>query len=209
MKSKSIIYIVRHGETEWNLKRIVQGQMDSPLTDLGISQAKDLAKELREIKFDLVFSSDLLRAKKTAEIIAAEHKLTVETTELLRERAFGKLEGKPVEALRAFEDLFAKLKHEEIFVYKSSPDVESDKEITTRLITFLRETAITHAGKKILVVTHGGVMRAFLIRLGVTDYKKPMFVGNGGYIKLETDGIDFEVKEIMGVHKRQKIEPAV
>lgn len=204
MKSKflSTVYIVRHGQTEWNLKKIIQGQTDSPLTDEGIKQAKVLSKKLNKVKFDLVFSSDLMRAKRTAEIIIAEQKLEIATSKLLRERHFGRLEGKPVQTLRAFDDLFTKLEHEEIFSYKSSPDVESDEEIVTRLVTFLREAAISHPGKKILVVSHGGIMRAFLIKLGVTNYKDPIFVGNAGYIKLETDGVDFFVKDIKGVQKR-------
>lgn len=204
MKSDlAIIYIVRHGETEWNFKKLIQGQSDSPLTEEGIKQAKGLSKKLNKVKFDLVFSSDLLRAKRTAEIIIAEQKLEIATSELLRERRFGKLEGKPVQTLRAFDELFAKLRHEEIYSYKSSPDVESDEEIVTRLITFLREAAISHPGKKILVVTHGGIMRAFLIKLGVSDYKNPVFIGNAGYIKLETDGVDFYVKEVDGIEKRK------
>lgn len=205
MKSKSLatVYIVRHGETEWNFKKLIQGQSDSPLTETGIKQAKKLSKKLNKIKFDLVFSSDLLRARRTAEIIIAEQKLEIATSKLLRERRFGKLEGKPTKTLRAFDEFFSKLKHEEIYSYKSAPDVESDEEIVTRLITFLREAAISHPGKKILVVTHGGVMRAFLIKLGVSDYKDPVWVSNAGYAKLETDGVDFFIKEIEGIEKRK------
>lgn len=204
MKSNlATIYIVRHGETEWNSKKLIQGQSDSPLTKTGVKQAKELSKKLNKIKFDLVFSSDLLRAKRTAEIIVAEQKLEIATSKLLRERRFGKLEGKPVKTLRAFDELFAKLKHEEIYSYKSSPDVESDEEIVTRLINFLREAVIVNAGKKILVVTHGGVMRAFLIKLGISDYKDPVWIDNTGYIKLETDGVDFYVKGVEGIEKRK------
>lgn len=197
MKGRNLatVFIVRHGETEWNMKRLIQGQKDSALTELGINQAKELAKELRKIKFDLVFSSDLLRAKKTAEIIVAEHNLAVETTELLRERNFGDFEGKPVQALRAFDEFISTLSHEQMFKYKSSPSVESDEEIATRLIIFLREAAISHPGKKILAVTHGGIMKALLIKLGILSYKKRAWVANGSYVKLESDGVDFFVKE--------------
>lgn len=203
LKNFATVYIVRHGQTEWNLKKIIQGQSDSPLTDEGVKQARNLSKKLKKIKFDLVFSSDLMRAKKTAEIITAEQKLEIATSKLLRERHFGRLEGKPVQTLRAFDELFTKLKHEEIYSYKSLPDVESDEEIVTRLITFLREAAISHPGKKILVVSHGGIMRAFLIKLGVSDYKNPIFVGNAGYIRLETDGVDFYVKEVEGIERKK------
>lgn len=202
--NKSLIYIVRHGETMWNSKKIVQGQKDSPLTQNGIIQAKELAKELKKINFDLIFSSDLLRAKQTADIIAAEHKLAVETTKLLRERNFGEFEGKPLEALLSFDKLFNKLKDEEKYTYKSSPKVESDEEIVTRIITFLREAAITHAGKRILVVSHGGIMRSFLIKFGAAAYKDRLFIRNTGYIKLETDGVDFDIKKIKGVEERNE-----
>lgn len=200
MKNKNtVIFVVRHGETEWNVKKLVQGHKDSPLTENGIKQAKELAKKLKKIKFDLIFSSDLLRAKRTAEIIAAEHNLTVETTELLRERKFGHLQGESVEAFHAFENLFKTLSFEEHFKYKGSPDMESDEELTLRLITFLRETAITYPRKKVLVVTHGGIMRALLLKLGVWDYDNRSWIENGSYIKLESDGVDFFLKKMKGI----------
>lgn len=201
MSNKTVIYLVRHGQTEWNAKKIIQGQKDSPLTDLGITQAKELAKQLKKIKFDIAFSSDLLRARQTAEIIAAEHKLAVETTKLLRERSFGELEGQPIHALKAVEDLFETLEHDQVYKYKANPDFESDEEIATRLLTFLREIAIVNKGKKILVVTHGGIMRVMLIRFGVANYKEPVWFINGGYIKLESDGVEFLIKEINGTEK--------
>lgn len=200
MKNKmTIIYIVRHGETEWNIKKLIQGQADSPLTNTGIEQAKKVAKDLRNVKFDLVFASDSIRAKRTAEIIAAERKLAIETTKLLRERYFAELEGKPGKALDAYRRLYEKMNDEEIYKYRPVPNSETDEEITTRLITFLRETAITHPGKRVLVVTHGAIVRAFLVKLGYGTYKTIGWVGNGAYIKLETDGVDFFVKKARGI----------
>ena len=70
MKQKyCTLYIVRHGQTDWNVQKLLQGQQDSALTELGITQAKELQETLREIHFDGIFSSDLLRTKKTAEIM--------------------------------------------------------------------------------------------------------------------------------------------
>ena len=59
------IYIVRHGETKWNVKQLMQGHKDSPLTEKGIEQAEEIKKELKNIHFYRIFSSDLLRAKRT------------------------------------------------------------------------------------------------------------------------------------------------
>src|SRR3989344_5835107 len=88
-------YIVRHGQTEWNTKGLLQGHGDSPLTYLGVKQAEQIRDELKSIHFDAIFSSDLLRAKRTAEIVALERKIAVKTTQALRERDFGHFEGKP------------------------------------------------------------------------------------------------------------------
>src|SRR5258706_4066259 len=97
------LYIVRHGESEWNIKHLIQGQKDIVLSKNGKLQAQILAGELKKISFEFIFSSDLLRAKRTAEIVALEHKLAVQTAKVLRERSFGKLEGQPTSLLREYE----------------------------------------------------------------------------------------------------------
>ncbi len=194
------IYVVRHGETEYNVKKIIQGQSDSSLTKKGIEEIRHIAKKLKDIKFDYVFSSDLLRAKRTAEIIALEHKLEIQTTKLLRERKFGSLEGKSNSELQ-WEKRFDNLTNEQKYTYKHSPDIESDEEIVNRFLTFLREIAIGYPSKIILVVTHGGIIRTSLVKFGFGNYDnlRPGAVKNGAFVKLETDGTDFFVKEVSGI----------
>lgn len=198
-------FIVRHGETEWNIQGRVQGHGDSPLTVNGELQAKKVADKLRSIHFDLAFSSDLLRAKRTAEIIAKEHNLEVATTELLREKNFGTYEGASYAAFRAFDNLFETLNETEKFTFKGHESIESDEEIVGRFITFLRETALTHLDKTILVGTHGAMMRVLLVHLGYGTYKQLSYssVENGAHIVLESDGVDFFVKEVEGVEKKE------
>ena len=77
-------YIVRHGQTEWNVLHRIQGQLDSSLTEQGKQEAKETAKKLKDVHFDVIYSSDLLRSKHTAEIIALEKKLEIMTTKALR-----------------------------------------------------------------------------------------------------------------------------
>jgi 2,3-bisphosphoglycerate-dependent phosphoglycerate mutase len=192
---------VRHGQTEWNKLGLIQGHKDSPLTELGIEETKKLAQKFKNIKFDYVFSSDLMRAKRTAEIIALEHKLAVETSEMLRERDFGHLEGQTRDHFNAWDEALQKLEEEERYSYKHSPEIESDEEIVTRLITFLRETAVRYPGKTILVVSHGGVLRAMLLKLGFASHNDLMrgAVRNNSFIKIETDGSDFQIKEVSGI----------
>lgn len=198
----AIIYLVRHGETEWNTKKLIQGHSDSPLTNNGVDQANKLAKRLEHIKFDAIFSSDLLRAKRTAEILKLERDLVINTTHLLRERNYDELEGKTWEDIRKDQkelmDKFEALSEEEKKSFKYTPNSESDNEIVTRLITILREVALIYLDKTVLIVTHGGILRTFLKRLD-PELMKDKAVGNGAYIKLRVDGMDFFVEETEGL----------
>lgn len=201
MNNVTTFYLVRHGETDWNKRKLAQGHTDIPLNSYGVEQAKKLAQNLKNIKFDLVFSSDLMRAKRTSEIIALEHKLEVKSIEILRERKLGLFEGQSNEGFKEFDELFKKLSNEEKFIYKHAEDMESDEEVTTRILTFLRETAIAYPRKTILVVTHSGIMRSVLIHLGFFSYAnyKHNLITNTAYLKLDSDGVDFFIKETFGI----------
>lgn len=200
------LYIVRHGETDWNVKQIIQGHSNTTLTENGKNQIKDLAKKLKHIHFDALFSSDLLRTQQTAEILNVERKLAIKTTEAIRERFFGKYEGIHAdEFYEQVKDLL--IKYEQLseenkrkFKYPTS---ESDEELISRVITYLREIAVAYPGKKVLVVSHGGVLKNLLIHLGWGTYKSLSTTGvsNGAYIILASDGVDFFVKETVGVNK--------
>ncbi len=207
MKNYCTIYLIRHGETEANVKRILQGHRDYPLTREGEKQARDLARKLNHFHFDAIFASDLGRAKRTAELIILEKKITVQTTKLLRERSFGKDEGKPWErqdeALKKMLRLYNELSSEGKFKFKFRPESESDEELAIRMITVLREIAVAYSGKTVLVVSHGGIMRAFLIKLGFAEAElgyDRLIIKNTAYVRLESDGIDFFIKETKGIN---------
>lgn len=207
MKSEyTTLYIVRHGETDWNVKEIVQGQSDQPaLTKEGKKQVQDLAKKFKNIYFDIIFSSDLSRAKETAQIINLERKLVINTNKLLREKSLGRHEGKLLMVYREEnKEALEKIEHlndRDWWNFKVSEDEESNDEIIARFLTILREISVTYIGKTILVVTHGGVMRALLVHLGWANYKQltGQSVKNAGYIVLKSDGIEFIIKEVVGV----------
>jgi broad specificity phosphatase PhoE len=194
------LYIVRHGETDWNAQGLVQGHTDRPLNETGKKQAQELGNTLKDVHFEAAFSSDLLRAKQTAEIIALEHKLAVEATKVLREQYFGKLEGMHFlefrKLFREYDDLSTVER-----VRLRVEDMETAEEAVSRLITFLREISIGYAGKNVLVVCHGGLMRHLIIHLGLATYKT--LVGGGvknlATVILESDGVDFFVKKLSGV----------
>lgn len=205
MQNPVTLYIVRHGQTDWNVVKRVQGQTDIPLNNVGEEQAHVAAELFKDIQFDAAFSSDLLRAKRTAEIIMLEKKLAVQTTRVLRERNFGPYEGIYVEELKELEKDLENLSQEERSSHKLHPDIENDEELVGRFITFLREISVAYAGKKVLVVCHGALMRVFLIHLGFASYQTLGHgtIENTAYIEVLSDGLEFKVKQTHGVHKKE------
>ncbi len=195
MQKYCTIYLVRHGETDWNVKKLIQGHLNILLNEKGKIQAKKLAEKLTHVKFNAVFSSDLIRAKKTAEIIVLEKKLTVITTKALRERYFGHFQGKHIEVLKQKlgEQIGLSKKSQKKYGFE---DVENDEEIIARFISYLREIAVAYPKKNVLVIAHGGVMRVLFNHLG---YAIPNFsqkiMKNTGYAVIDSDGVDFIVKE--------------
>eukprot|EP01018_Ginkgo_biloba_P036270 Gb_37340 [translate_table: standard] len=155
------IIFVRHGETTWNASGILQGQSESELTDLGKKQAIAVADRLaKETGITAVYSSDLIRAVDTAKIIAQKCGLQVQLSPAWRERHLGKLQGlsrheassKEPEAYRAF----ASPKKDQLIPGGG----ESLNQLYVRSRSALDEIANNHKGQKVVVVTHGGVLRA-------------------------------------------------
>jgi len=190
-----IIYLTRHGETEWNEKKLVQGHTDIPLNKKGVEQAKQLGRELKNIHFEAVFSSDLLRAKDSAKIIVLGKRLNIVLTNALRERFFGRFEGKPLEDLvKTIGEVMTVSKEEQkrLKIY----DVENDDDILLRLLPFIKRVAADYSGKNVLMVTHGGLLRAFLKFM---EFKIPKYsdhpMKNTGYLIIESDGEGFKIKK--------------
>lgn len=203
-------YIIRHGQTNWNVKKLIQGHVDIPLNKTGEKQAEEAKKLLSGIYFDAVFSSDLLRAKRTAELIAMEQKIVVQETKLLREQYYGSFQGKQVkeylDTFRKYIRNMKKITHTQRKTLKVG-DRETDEKLIQRVILFLREAAVAYKGKTVLVVTHGGVMRTLLVHLGFATYEDlhEGLIKNIAYIKLASDGVDFFVKETSGIEKKSDI----
>jgi len=194
------IYIVRHGQTDWNVSKTSQGQIDIPLNKVGESQAIDLEEQLKHIDFDAFFSSDLIRAKRTAEILNRERNLAFQTTAALRERNFGTYQGKPIDD--AHRRLYQLLED-----YKEHPHiiesrVETNEQLVSRALTFIREISVGYEGKTVLLVSHGGLMRTLLVHLGFCLSRQIPYIGaikNTAYIKLISDGSEISVKETFGI----------
>lgn len=203
MKNRlTTFYIVRHGESEANVQKIFQGQkINTPLTDKGKEQAKKLADELRNVQIDVVISSDLTRAHQTAEIIANSKNLQVRLDIRFRERSMEKYDGmKTHDFLKLYtEENWRCLSDEEKLSHKLDPTDENFNEIYNRFIDGLQELALTYKNKTILIVSHGGVIRGFLIKNGYGNFEDVGGIENTGYIKIKSNGKNFDVEEVKGL----------
>ena len=151
------ILLIRHGETHWNKEGRMQGQNDSPLTPLGLHQARQLASRLKDVSFTTLYSSDLGRAHQTARCIAdaTGHEVRADTG--LRERCFGIFEG--------LTNAEIQVQHPEEHVRFATrnpdyavPGGESTVQFRDRCVACLESIAQRHVGETVVVVSHGLVL---------------------------------------------------
>lgn len=156
------LYFVRHGMTEWNDEGKMQGRTDVPLNDRGIVQAKLLARRLQNKGIKAIYSSPLSRAKKTAEIIASHFKLEVIEAPALQEADFGKWEGLTLEEIKAgWGDLLELWYEGQI----PAPGGEGLLAMQARVVEFVEKIVKEHKGEEILLVAHGGPIRALVCHI--------------------------------------------
>ena len=161
------LLLVRHGETDWNREGRWQGGSDTSLNELGREQARALAAEL-DGGIDAIYSSDLARARETAEIIAAKVGRNVRLDPRLRERGFGAWEGLTrSEIEQRFGDALDRWRAGD---GPGADDAESFEEFFERVNDFVEEVVQAHPGEQVLVVSHGGSIRAIHAAAAGLDY---------------------------------------
>ena len=160
MKETEII-LIRHGETEWNSQQRMQGHSNSDLSSVGQAQIQALGQRMKNVPFDLIYSSDSLRAKQTAEAITqfSGHELKIDIR--LREKNLGVFEGLTSEEARE--------RHPEVFrLFKTAgskyviDEGESTQQLQDRALEFVDEIRIKHPEERVLLVTHGGFIRVVM-----------------------------------------------
>jgi phosphoserine phosphatase len=166
------IWLVRHGETEWNKLGKFQGSTDIELSEEGRNQAKAL-KNLISVDFDAVYASPLVRAVETAEILCRDTGLTVLPCEGIREINFGIFEGLTLEEIEhKYPEEMSKWRSDEAEGAFVGGDL-SILNASNRAAATIREIAGKHSGKRVLIVAHGGIIKAALI--GLFEWKMTMY----------------------------------
>ncbi|WP_405098067.1 histidine phosphatase family protein [Oceanobacillus sp. FSL H7-0719] len=156
------ICFVRHGETDWNTAGILQGQHNTSLNAKGQEQAEATGAYLAAQNFDLLITSSLRRAKKTAEIMNKHLQLPILEMDAFMERAFGKAEGLTYE------------KRERLYSDNNVPGEETETDFYARVVGGFQEITAAYPNKHILLVSHGLVINLILSLLlnEEIDYKK-------------------------------------
>ena len=185
------LYIVRHGETEWNVIKRFQGQLNTPLTKKGIKKLKETGKELEDVTFEEVYTSELERTVKSAEIILNENrgyknnKLKLKKLAELNEVHFGVWQG------LKYEEVFLKYPEEannyfyNVKNYKAeNVKAENLKDALERFLRGINKILSSHKSGNILIVTHGTVFEMFINHVGnndIFDIDERTLMGNGDY----------------------------
>ena len=185
------LYIVRHGETEWNVIKRFQGQLNTPLTEKGMEKLRETGKKLENVLFDEVYTSELGRTVASAEIILNENrgyknkKLELKKLAELNEVYFGVWQG------LTYEEVFLKYPEEannyfyNVKNYKAE-NVEAEKleDALERFLKGINKILDSHESGNILVVTHGTVFEMFMNYVAnnsIFDIDERTLMGNGDY----------------------------
>ena len=146
--------LVRHGQTDWNLEGRYQGQSDVPLNENGLAQAKSLTEQLKGQTFSAIYSSDLMRARQTAELIAKMLGITMQIEPRLREINQGEWEGVLVDDIKArYAEIWSQRTVDPANV--RPPGGETVGEVATRVYAALDDIARLFPTEHVLVVSHG------------------------------------------------------
>ena len=161
-----MLYIMRHGRTDWNVRHKLQGRTDIPLNEEGRRMAEKAGEEYRDVPLDICYSSPLVRARETAEIVLSGRSIPILTDDRLREMSFGEYEG----AENTFSDpecpINALFQKPETYT-RSVGGAETFDELFARTGEFLKEVIdpLTAQGKNVLIVGHGAMNLSIIGRI--------------------------------------------
>ncbi len=155
------LYIIRHGQTKWNLENRIQGNLDSPLTELGLRQAGWLSDAYEDCKIDIIYTSTLDRAYNTAKIFRGDREIDIIRLDELKEINFGEWEGRK----------FMEIKEEDpegFNAFRFAPETfspiggETFKEAKARVVDAVDDILEKNKGGKVAIVIHGAVLKLLM-----------------------------------------------
>lgn len=158
--NKTVLTIVRHGQTEWNRIRRMQGQSDIALNPTGKNQVRTLREKLKRTPFDIIIASPLGRTRETAQILARGKRIHFDPR--FKERNHGDMEGLHPAQIAA---RYPNLRHEQDkhgIDWHPGGAGETSRVFQKRVVDAVKDVLHQHRGKRILLVTHGGVMRSLI-----------------------------------------------
>lgn len=157
------LYLVRHGESAWNVKHLYTGRTDVPLSGLGELQAERLGERLRSWEVKAIYASPLRRAQETAQPVAALKKLPLRLDARLEEIHHGTWEGNPANVIREqYADDYLTWRTQPHRV--KMPDGESLQDVAVRVASFLQEALAEHADGNVVIVSHDAVLRVIVMQ---------------------------------------------
>ena len=167
------IYLMRHGETEWNKIGKFQGQVDTPLAKEGILQAQKTSEGMKEIPFDCIFSSPLKRAYMTAQIIRGDREIPLIRDNRLKEMSFGIYEGRRLAGFNKPGRVRGMRFRNDPVRYRPPKHGETFEELIARTSGFIREEILPLEGKMdtILITAHGAAVRSIILALTGRELK--------------------------------------
>lgn len=176
------ICIVRHGETDWNKMGKLQGQTDTPLNAAGIQQAKECGQFLKNEQWDLIISSSLQRAKRTAEIINEQIGSPLIVMDEFKERYFGDAEG------------MTKEERKQLFPDGCYPNQEEREAVYERVQEGLQKIHALVPNGKVILVSHGAVINAILYLLSDGELGSGIILlHNGSMTNIQYDGEKWQI----------------
>jgi len=152
------LYVVRHGETIWNVERKVQGITDIPLTEKGKLEAKELQELIKSLNIDVVISSPLERARETAKILV-DSCLPINTDDRIKERDWGMNEGSLIDTVDRWDCW-------DVVLNTKVQNIECIQDFMYRVSDFIEDIKIKYKYKNVLIVTHSAVSRVIHYLLG-------------------------------------------
>lgn len=196
-----MLYLIRHGETEWNTLGKIQGSSDTPLNKKGEEEALFLARFLWNLPVTRIISSDLARAQKTAQIIA-NHSIPVATDKRLRERIFGKYEGLTRhEILAQLKEKYAidEEHFDPVFDWPDKEEVEALEALLARARAVIDEIRPEVDDRHIGIVTHGNVVHVLLCHILNIPFSaaRPVRLANCTCVELELRNEKWMVRSLI------------